>query len=160
MHQYPLIYTFREVLSGRGFVAGVAVQGKALLVHEEDEWVVYGVQPGGLSDTGATPQEAHAAFRQAFKEILFDLAEEARDIAHLQTLVQTFVAQINEEQSLEWNEARAAVRAGAHPEEPFAAKLPQERGEVKCGVSVQRLDDHKTTPTPADNKLDEFKTAA
>lgn len=139
-------------------MAKIAVQGTALLAHEDGEWVMYGVQPGGISDTGSTPQETHASFRQSFKEVLFDLVEEARDLDDLRRLVERFAYQVNGEQQTEWEAARTAVRAGAQPDDPFAAGLPQERGDVKCSVLVERIEEKKTTP--AGNLLDEYKQAA
>jgi hypothetical protein len=44
---YPLLFARRELVEGNGFVARVAVSGRALLTDEEGEVWVEGINPGG-----------------------------------------------------------------------------------------------------------------
>jgi hypothetical protein len=45
MTRYPLLLGFRDLIAGNGFVASVALNGRALLVDEGDGFWMYGVNP-------------------------------------------------------------------------------------------------------------------
>ena len=53
--RYPLMFTYRDVISGDGFLAGITLSGRALMIKENDEWWMYGVRPGAIAETGKTP---------------------------------------------------------------------------------------------------------
>lgn len=42
MTRYPLLFGFRDLIAGNGFVAGVAINGRALLVDEDDGFWIFG----------------------------------------------------------------------------------------------------------------------
>ena len=52
--RYPLLFTYRDTLFGTGLLLEVqVVNGRALCVKEaEDEYWVYGVNPGGMAAHG------------------------------------------------------------------------------------------------------------
>ena len=77
MTRYPLLLGFRDLIAGNGFVASVALNGRALLVDEDDGFWMYGVNPGGLAAGGSTAAEALAEFRKDYRLVLFDIATEA-----------------------------------------------------------------------------------
>jgi hypothetical protein len=72
-----LLFGRRELVEGNGFVARVVVSGRALLVDENGECWIEGVNPGGFAASGKSPSEALAAFGSAFRAILFDIASGA-----------------------------------------------------------------------------------
>lgn len=112
--RYPLLFSYRDTLFGTGLVLEVQVtNGRALCVKEaEDEYWIYGINPGGMAAHGATPDEAHTAFRRAFSHILIDLANEAETFDHFQTAVEKFFNDTNPGYEGEWQQAILAVRRG------------------------------------------------
>ena len=92
MNHYPLIFKFKDLIAGPGFLAGIQLEGRVLMTQEaDDEWWLYGVSPGGISESGSTPEEAHLKFRKFFSEVLADLAEVSGNFEDFQTAVNNFV---------------------------------------------------------------------
>ncbi len=58
---FPLFFTYRDRVFGKGFMADVISHGRVLAATEADEHWVYGVQPGSFAATGETPLGACAA---------------------------------------------------------------------------------------------------
>ena len=78
----PFLFSYRDTLFGNGFVVHVeAKNGRALSVHEEDGWWMYGVNPGGMAAHGDDPHAAHAAFRKTFSDVWLDIAKDTRSFA-------------------------------------------------------------------------------
>jgi hypothetical protein len=140
MAAFPLIYGFRELVAGNGFVAGVEVNGRLLLRFEEGEWWAHGVEPGGLSAEGSSELEAYRSFRATLREVLVDSAVLTDGFESFKTDVEGLCAQRNDGWEAEWQEAREAVRSGRLAAEGQLAELPRETKEVRCGMSVVRLD--------------------
>ncbi len=161
MPHHPLMFTFRDAISGNGFLAGVTLSGRALMVHEDDAWWIYGVRPGALAETGQTPQEAFLKFRNTYKSVLFDMAEESADYESLKKEIEKFYHEPDEEEERRWMDAFYAIRSGKlQPEQPFAS-LPQEAPETRpTQITVERLDVTGTRFTPADNIPDIYARAA
>ena len=109
MGTYPLLFSFRDVVAGRGFWAGVAVEGRAVMVEDEDGAWFYGVEPGGVAGHGATGQEAHQDFLVGYRSVLADLAEEAEDFPSFEALATEFLSTVNRPTEEQWNES-----AGLH----------------------------------------------
>jgi hypothetical protein len=151
---YPVLFTLNEVVSGNGFVAGVHMQGRGSMVFEGDEgWWLYGVEPGGLAESGENAQEAYLKFVTDFKKVLFDIASDATTFDKFRKEVKRTLCQINEPEAERWDSAVRAIRAGKTPvNDPFMASLPKWKAEGDCKVVVQRLDKANPRPTPKDNK--------
>jgi len=126
MPSYAMLFKAKEWIQGPGFVAGIAVEGRVLTTLEEDgQWWVYGVTPGGLSESDADPQMAYTKFRQFFRGILLDMAEEAGNFEAFKTKVAKFVSETDEHDAAIWTQSREALRKGAlQAEGPFAT-LPK-----------------------------------
>ncbi len=152
MTHYPLLFGFRDLIAGNGFVAGVDLSGRAVLVDEGDGFWMYGVNPGGVAAGGGTPGEAQSEFRSAYRSVLFDLAAEAKDYDDFEREVNSFVTATNKPTETEWNEAVSEVRQG----KVDADWLPKGRAESRIGVQIVLLDH----PTPSANLLDEAELAA
>jgi hypothetical protein len=113
MTNYPLLFGFRDLIAGRGFLAGVAVDGRALLVHDEElGYWMYGVNPGGLAAGGEDVGEAKQAFRETYRTILFDIAAEATDFQEFKAGAQKFFEETSTSFLTDWEEAIQEVRAG------------------------------------------------
>ena len=148
MTRYPILFGFRDLIAGNGFVAGVGVNGRALLVDEDDGYWMYGVNPGGLSAGGATAAEAQAEFRVIYRSVLFDAAAEATDFESFKIEIERFFSETNEPTKAEWDEAVQEVRNG----KVSADWLSKGKAESRIGVDVVLLDH----PVPSVNALDEL----
>jgi hypothetical protein len=161
MPLYPLMFTFRDAVSGNGFLAGVTLSGRALMVHEDDSWWIYGVRPGALAETGQTPQEAFLKFRNTYKTVLFDMAEESADFESLKKEVERFYYEPDDEEERRWMEAFRELRSGKMQPEPPFSSLPKEAPETRpTQITVERLDAVTTRFTVADNIPDMYARAA
>lgn len=107
---YPLFFTFREIVNGAGFIAGVHLRGLALMTQEDDSWVMTGVQPGCFSEDGDTFEETRLRFRDAFKGIVFDIAEESANYDSFKAALEEILSQPNERAREVWDAAVDAVR--------------------------------------------------
>jgi hypothetical protein len=152
MTRYPVLFGFQDLIAGQGFIAGVTVNGRALLVDEGDGYWMYGVNPGGISAGGATANEALAEFRVIYRSVLFDAAAEAVDLEGFRIEVQRFFRETNEPTKDEWDEAVLEVRSG----KVSADWLPKGKADSRIGVDVVLLDH----PVPSVNALDEAELAA
>lgn len=154
MTRYPLLFGFRDLVAGNGYVAGVSISnGRALLVEEEDGFWMYGVNPGGLAAGGKSIGGAQSEFRTAFKSVLFDIAAEAHGFEAFRAEVERFFRETNNPTLLEWNEAVVEVRQG-HTDADW---LPKKSAESMTEVEVAKLEH----PMPSVNALDdEAKIAA
>ena len=160
MSVYPLVFGIRDAVAGRGFLAGVSLQGRALLEFEDGQWWVSGVEPGGITASGDTPDTAYSSFREGLRRVLFDSAHLTESLEAFEAEVKALASQRNPAAEERWDAARQLIRAGAAVEESFAADLPRLTKTVSCGATVVRLDRSEHEFTPLDNKPDKLLTAA
>lgn len=138
---YALIFTFKEIITSKRFMSSVSGSGRALMVREDDGgWWLYGVEPGGLSASGDTPQEAHRKFTDALKGILLDIASEAESFAAYADQVKLFFHEIDDVEEASWRSALEAIRSGRVTlEAPFSA-LPRQPAESQRFIIVQEIE--------------------
>jgi predicted RNase H-like HicB family nuclease len=110
---HPIMITLRDTISGDGFLAGITLSGRALMRKEEGKWWMYGVRPAALAESGETIEEAFARFRNRYKEVLFDLAEENATFDSFKVAVEQFFYETDADSEDErlWEEALKAIRA-------------------------------------------------
>lgn len=106
----PLYFRYRDVVFGRGFAATIETTGRALCVREDDEFVMAGVEPGGMAAGGSTRDEAQEAFRKHFTLVLFDLAADAASFQAFKEQVEAFVHQTAPATLDEWHRSVEASR--------------------------------------------------
>ena len=166
MNFYPLIFKFKDLIAGPGFLAGVQIEGRVLMVEEKEEghseWWLYGVSPGGIAQEGATPQEAYLNFREFFRGVLEDLAVAAGNFADFQKSVNNFVLDENKAKATIWMDTRNAIRSGALKPDGAFSNLDKitEDAPAKVVACVQ-LDAQKNwSPSPKDNPEYIYATAA
>jgi hypothetical protein len=155
MANYPLMFTLRDIISGEGYLAGITLSGRALMVKEDDgNWWMYGVRPGAIADYGITPQEAFQKFRGRYKDLLFDIAEEASDFGKFKAEVEAFYSQPNPEEETRWTEAFRAIRNGkTEIGAPFDSLNKVSPEKWPSSISVTPLHQEKRF-TAADNVKD------
>ncbi|OFW14746.1 MAG: hypothetical protein A3H27_03410 [Acidobacteria bacterium RIFCSPLOWO2_02_FULL_59_13] len=157
IQHHPLMFTFRDMISGEGFLAGITCSGRALMLHEDDKWWMYGVRPGAIADSGDTAPEAFFHFRNRFKEVLFDIASDFKTFEEFKLGVENFFGErsATDEDEQRWEEAVKAIRSGQlTPEAPFSQLKRQAPEERPTGISVERLDGENKRFMPSDNVPD------
>ena len=111
---YPVLFTFRDVIIGDGYVAHVEASGRFVIEDKgtgEDVWIS-GVNPGGLAAKGTSQKEAAEAFRSSYRTVLIDLAEESIDFNTFKSQVETFYRSTCKATEQDWQEAVIRVRNG------------------------------------------------
>lgn len=157
MKSYPLVFSFRNLIAGNGFVASVVLDGCVLLTEEDDGDVwMFGVQPGGIA--GGEDNRRETAFRQFnenYQTVLFDIASEAESFDEFKASVEEFFATVNGPNAKEWERLRALVKNGdvclPDLESVDANKRPP-------SVEVKLCDNSASRPT--ENRLPEYRKAA
>jgi len=154
MKAYPLLFSFRDLIAGKGFVAHVAIDGRALLRVESGEgcWVD-GVQPGALADGAAEQAAALSAFKDRYQSVLFDIAQAATSYDEFERDVREFFAQSSDE--TEWQAALDEARVA----KPSLSSMPTWKAENNPPqIVVKLIDSKKAEPTV--NALDTYANAA
>lgn len=159
--RHPLVFTLQDAIAGCGFLAGITVYGSALMQYEDGKWWMYGVRPGGIAESGDTPEEAFLHFRNRYKEVLFDIAEEANDFASFKAEVQGFFDAVDEEEQRRWNRALEIVRKNNSSIPKQFSDLPRKNADsYSQSIKVERLEDSKKEFKPTDNVQDTLSKAA
>lgn len=111
MKAFPLLLQLRDFIAGNGFVAHVHLDGRALMVTEDDGEVwIYGVQPGGVAGGASQGPEALNEFKTRYLSVLFDFADEARTFAEFKRSVEDFFKYVDSTDEATWTEALKTVR--------------------------------------------------
>ena len=159
MNSFPLVFSFRDLVAGNGYVAAVEASGRIILEHDPDagEWTLCGVNPGGIAGGAGEEKVAFADFRATFRGVLDDIAHEAANIEAFKAAVEAFVGQTNASAEAEWAALREQVRAGK-------LSLDLQRVDASAFVPqviVRRVDgDHGEAPSPRLNPVETFNQAA
>lgn len=160
MADYPVMFTVRDTVSGKGFLGGVTLSGRAVMFKDDEDgnWWVYGVRPGAIAESGSTPQEAFLRFRNTYRNALFDMAEASNTYDEFKKAVEGFYHQPDQEEETRWQAAFEAIRTGCTKPEAFFDQLPKEAPETRpTQVTVERLDQQTADRyTPTDNVPDYF----
>lgn len=149
---YPLYIGFKDVVFGKGFVAGVRFQGRVTACMEYGATWLYGVSPGSLAESGSDLKTAHKNFRTSVLGALFDIAEEANSFAQFMQRTHEFFYATDADAVSEWEAARQVVRSGEVGAELDLPRVEEDR-ELSIEVVELRLPD-EISPTlndPVDN---------
>jgi hypothetical protein len=152
MTHYPLLFGFRDLVAGRGFLAGVAVDGRALLVqNDEIGYWMHGVNPGGLSAGGADTGEAQRAFRETYRTILFDISNSSGNFEEFKTGVEQFFNQTSDRLLAEWLDAVQEVRAGVvHAD--WLARVESDKAKLSIEIVPLSMDELQPTVNEPDHE--------
>jgi hypothetical protein len=155
MTEYPLVFTLKDTVAGTGFLAGVTMNGRSLMVPEDGGWwMMMGVRPAAMAAGGESPAEARIKFREAFLAVLFEMSALAPDFESFKLELERFFQERDEAEELRWREAGEAIREGrVKPESPFS-ELPRASPDTHpVSLSVERLDKAQAF-TASDNVLE------
>lgn len=154
MKMFPIVFRFRDLIAGNGFLARVLVDGRALLTKEDDgdQWV-YGVQPGAVAGGASDAATALNEFKTRYESVLFDIAGESATFDDFEREVRSFFDGVDETDEKEWTSALNEVRrtnASLDDLPTVRAESVPSRIEVVLVEKVQ----------PAMNELDQVARAA
>jgi len=149
---YPLFFTYKDLIAGNGFFAGVICQGRALLTEEEEGFWMSGVNPGSIAGGGTEREAAFRAFKERYLSVLFDIASEACDFASFKAEVECFFESTNDPTAAEWENALHKVRNGELTLDLPKVEAAQNQPRIDV-VLIERAN-------PDANALDEISEAA
>ncbi len=159
--EHPLLFTFRDAISGDGFLAGVTLSGRILVVEEDGKWWVYGVRPGAIAESGDSPQEALIHFRNRYKEVLFDVADEYRTFDEFRGEVERFFYEPDPEEERRWDNALTELRSKNLVPPTLLSELPRVSPETRPSqITVEQLNLPNRRFMPTDNTTDYSAIAA
>lgn len=154
---YPVLFGYRDLVTGRNFVAFVKTDGRALLTKEDEGYWLSGVYPAALAGGGKEIAEASREFKNSYLSVLFDIAEGAHSFEAFKMEVETFFRSSNPSLCAEWEEARNKVKSG----EVSHNELPRRDADsMPPCVEVQRLVQDAEHEPATYNAFDEFVEAA
>jgi len=156
LKKYPLFFSYRDLIAGSGFVAGVAIKGSVLLDTTGGEVWMYGVQPGGIAGGGFDRTGAFSEFRRSYLSVLYDLAGAAQSFKEFKAEVTRFFSEVNQPNAADWTAALAAVRKDGSS---LDGLTKVDADSEKCGLEVVLLTGVKHA-NPELNQLDEINEAA
>lgn len=159
LNAHPIMITLRDTISGDGFLAGITLSGRALMREEDGKWWMYGVRPAAIAESGETVEEAFARFRNRYKEVLFDLAEESTTFDSFKAAVEQFFyeADADSEDEEVWENSLKAIRASQCVPPPPFSSLPREAPESKPSqITVELLSRADARFRPSDNVTDTY----
>ena len=148
---YPIIFTYRDIIAGNGFFAGVQADGRALLCEEAEGFWMHGVSPGTIAGGGDDRADAFRAFKERYLSVLFDIAAEAPTFDAFAAEVRAFFDAACKETADAWDAARVEVRAGR-----VTTDLPRVENPRPPHIEVALIQ----AGNPEENKLDEIAEAA
>jgi hypothetical protein len=164
---YPLLFGYQDLIAGAGFIAGVRIDGCALIDddHDEEVWV-YGVQPGGLAADGASQIEATSEFRSIYRKALFDIAASASDFDDFKAEVEYFFNDVNDVLRVDWEDARTRVREGSVESDWLKKRISTSSSfslevvQISEASSTSPKAQRTSSPSPTQNKPDRFLLAS
>jgi len=142
MISYPILFGYRDLIGGRGFVAFVQANGRALLTEDAENAWLYGVNPGGIAGGGSSRDDAVRRFKDSYLSVLYDIAAEAQSFDEFKQEVERFFYDVHEPNEREWSAAHAAVKSG-----DLTTDLPQVKAETRpTRIDIRPLETERVQP--------------
>jgi len=144
----PLLFTFSQLVFGNGFIAGVRLNGHAILEEDWGETWITGVAPTGFAGGGKDRATALVDFRQTWASVLFDIASEADSFLSFKEQCEAFLRSHAEALDAEWDTALAHVRANKYVD----ASLPSVPADTRpptfevCELQPAQSEPEKNVP--------------
>jgi hypothetical protein len=134
---YPVIISFVQTVRGQNFIARVHGDARVLIEEQDGEWICSGVNPGGISESGATPRDAGLAFRHVLGVVLNDLSEAAGDFSQFRLEATQFVETLHDANLAKWREAVSSFRTGQAQPNDGVEDLPRRSAESVKGIRIE-----------------------
>lgn len=138
----PLLFSFKQVVVGNGFLAAVRMEGHALMETEtadghEETWIT-GVAPVGIAAGGSDRGMAIVEFRKAWTEVVFDMASETTSFKDFRVSCESFLSSRQESLTDLWKEAVTFVRRERY-DDPSLPKGSADKQVVFEVVDLSRM---------------------
>ena len=151
-HAEPtLLFRIRQLVFGNRFVAGVRIVGRVTAVEDFGAVWIYGVNPGGLAESGDDLTSAYANFRDWLVKVLFDFAEMADGFEDFRRNAEEFLHATDDGSVAQWRAARQAVRNGRRPQLDLIVGV--EPNELDIEFHAEDLTAAVESPSPELNRL-------
>ncbi len=159
VQEHPIMITLQDTISGDGFLAKITMSGRTLMRQDGGKWWMYGVRPAAIAESGCTIDEAFLRFRQTYKEVLFDIAQDSKSYDEFRAEVERFFNESDADEQAWENALRAIRSANVAPPEPFS-KLPRQSPDARPPrIEVERLDGQIKRFVASDNVADTYSVA-
>lgn len=112
MTEYALYFETGGPVFGEGFVALVRMRGRLLAVRTEDDFELYGVNPGGAAEHAPTLNEAYVRLLEDLRLALVDIAAEGCGFEEFRRQAEDFFATTGSRAEARWRAARTRARRG------------------------------------------------
>lgn len=139
---WPLLFTYKGPVFGKGFLSYVELCGKLLAVPETEGVWLNGVNPGAVAVGAKTLDEANRELRDTLTRVFVDFAEHADSFGGFKAAVERFYNESDQETLDEWAQTVEAVRKGLVP---IPSGLQREPGWT-CFVRVTEKSLDQVTP--------------
>ena len=108
---WPLLFTHKSTVLGKGYVAKIDLTGRLLAELEVEGVWLYGVNPGAIAVGAATLSTANVDLHKALTAVFVDFAEQAATFTDFQGTVRAFFDACDDESRTEWEHAVARMKA-------------------------------------------------
>ena len=168
---YPLVFTYRDLIEGQGFVSRVAINGRALMRIELDDqgqeteaWI-FSVNPGGICADGSSSPAAALSFRDRYLLTLLDIAAEAASFDEFEAEIERLFHDTNNRFLTQWNTAHELVRSGSDQVKDLSwidkEPITDDYFEVQVlEISCSHIEDAANRPRPTHSLPQERAVAA
>ena len=152
---WPLVFSYRGLVNGKGFSAIVDAVCRVLAEEEESGRIwMNGAEPGGFAAGGSDIESAHKALTEMFRELLLDTAEEAKSFEDFRSEMERFFGDTDRGVNQAWIRAWQDNRAGTLDCEPLQWMIRATGNENCPKVQIERIQasgsaDSKEVSSPA-----------
>lgn len=156
MKLYPLVFSFRDIIAGNGYVAVVSMDGRVVLSEEDDQdfWM-FGVQPGGIAGGEKQREAAFTEFKKTYLSVLFDIAAEVTSFEEFKERTTAFFAEVNEPNAADWERSLMDVRSNNLS---LTGLKPVKAGAVLPSLTIENV--APASVSSGANEFDQISEAA
>src|ERR1700739_4655066 len=104
---WPLLFTHRGTIMGKGFLAEIEFQGRVLATPEVEGIWVSGVHPGAIAVGAATLADTHTELFNTLGRVFVDFAQQSGTFDEFKAMVERFYYESDPETEHEWEQAVA-----------------------------------------------------
>ncbi len=112
---WPLLFTYKGPVFGKGFLSYVELCGKLLAVPETEGVWLNGVNPGAVAVGARTLDEANRELRDVLTRVFIDFAETTDSFSGFKAAVERFYGETDPGTVEEWEQAIEAMQSGLVP---------------------------------------------
>jgi hypothetical protein len=154
MFGLPFVYGDRGEVLGQGFAAEVSLRGTALAATEgPGAYWLYGVQPGSVSGSGGSPEEAMSRFRARLWDTVDEIARASSDLSELRRALVFSLDLKNSSLEEHW---LRSVEPGPAPADSGGRGVPASSKAARAEVTVLALPGTRSAAGPASRRAEHW----